>query len=224
MKIDKIFVINLEHRTDRKDAIIKEFQRVGINNYEFFKAIQPNKQMISSWNPNFINPLPSWLATYDGDIIKYKIGALGCMLSHIEIIKNCVKNNYENVLIFEDDTIFNIKNGIKFEAVIDTLHSQIKDLNFGLLYLAGNHRGAKIDTISDNIVKVINTYTTGSYIVNKRAMQCILNRIPNYPREVDHFYANIIQNEFPCYCIRPHITTQASGYSDILQKNVAYKL
>ena len=87
MKIDKIFVINMEHRVDRKKAIIKEFQRVGINNYEFFKAIQPNVQMISSWNPNFINPLPNWLSTYDGDIIKYKIGSLGCMLSHIEIIK-----------------------------------------------------------------------------------------------------------------------------------------
>ena len=224
MKIDKIFVINLEHRVDRKNAIIKEFQRVGINNYEFFKAVQPNEQMISSWNPNFINPLPNWLSTYDGDIIKYKIGSLGCMLSHIEIIKICVKNNYENVLIFEDDTIFNIKNGIKFDAVIDTLQSQIKDLSYGLLYLAGNHRAAILEKISDNIHRVLNTYTTGSYIVNKQAMQFILNRIPNYPREVDHFYANIVQKEFPCYCIQPHITTQADGYSDILQKDVAYKL
>ena len=55
-------------------------------------------------------------------------------------------------------------------------------------------------------------------------MQYILNRIPNYSREVDHFYANIIQTDYPCYCLHPHLTKQSEGYSDILQKDVSYKL
>jgi len=224
MKIDKVFVINLEHRTDRKNDIITELKRVGITNYEFFKAIQPTEQMIATWNPNFINPIPDWLKHNNCDKTKYRIGALGCMLSHIEIIKKCIENNYENVLILEDDTIFKIGKGIQFNKVMDILQPQLTDLNFGLLYLTGNHRAAILEKISDNINKVVNTYTTGSYIINKRVMEYILKRIPNYPREVDHFYANVIQSEFPCYCVNPHITAQANGYSDILQNNVAYKL
>ena len=176
MKIDKVFVINLEHRTDRKNAIITELKRVGITNYEFFKAIQPTEQMIATWNPNFINPLPEWLKHNNCDKTKYKIGALGCMLSHIEIIKKCIENKYENVLILEDDTIFKIGNGIKFNKVMDILQPQLTDLNFGLLYLTGNHRAAILEKISDNINKVVNTYTTGSYIINKRVMEYILKK------------------------------------------------
>lgn len=53
MKIDKVFIINLEHRKDRRDQIIKELKRVGIENYEFFKAIKPTEEMIQIWNPQF---------------------------------------------------------------------------------------------------------------------------------------------------------------------------
>ena len=38
MNIDKIFVINLEHRTDRKKQIVEELEKQNITNYEIFKA------------------------------------------------------------------------------------------------------------------------------------------------------------------------------------------
>ena len=38
MKIDKVIIINLEHRKDRRQQIIKELKRVGIDNFEFFKG------------------------------------------------------------------------------------------------------------------------------------------------------------------------------------------
>lgn len=44
MKIDKIFIINLKHRKDRKIHIIKELYRVGASNYEFFNAVQPKSE------------------------------------------------------------------------------------------------------------------------------------------------------------------------------------
>ena len=84
MKLDKIFIINLEHRTDRKKKIIQELERVGLNNYELFKAIRPTKEMVDKWNPNFLNPIPEWFKRSGGDQNKYKIGALGCMLSHLD--------------------------------------------------------------------------------------------------------------------------------------------
>jgi GR25 family glycosyltransferase involved in LPS biosynthesis len=200
MNIDKIFIINLEHRGDRKKKIISELQRVGLTNYEIFKAIKPTEEMVNEWNPIFLNPIPEWFKRTGGDEKKYKIGALGCMLSHLEIIKICIERKYENVLILEDDTEFQIGNGIRFDQVIDIMKNQL-DIN-----------------------RVKGTLTTGSYIINKSVMKFIVKNMVNYPREIDVFYSTIIQNQFPCYCIHPHITRQGEGYSDIVQKNVSYKL
>lgn len=224
MKLDKIFIINLEHRTDRKKKIIQELERVGLNNYELFKAIRPTKEIVDKWNPNFLNPIPEWFKITGGDQNKYKIGALGCMLSHLEIIKICIDRKYENVLILEDDTEFQIGNGIRFDQVINIMKNQLENLNFGLFYLAGNHRGAQLQKKSENVNRVQGTLTTGSYIINKSVMQYIINNMVHYPKEVDVFYSTVIQSKFPCYCLNPHLTRQGEGYSDIVQKNVSYKL
>jgi glycosyl transferase, family 25 len=224
MKIDKVFIINLEHRKDRRQQVTKELNRVGIENFEFFNAIKPTKEMVKMWNPQFLNPIPQWFLKTGGDNMKYRIGSLGCMLSHIEIIKKCIEKNYDNVLILEDDTMFDIKDGLKFNQVLDTIVNQINNLDFGLLYLSGNHRGATIEKKTENIIKVQGTLTTGSYIINKRVMKFIVDKIANYPREVDVFYSQYIQKVYPCYCITPHLTRQEAGYSDIVQQNVAYNL
>jgi hypothetical protein len=94
---------------------------------------------------------------------------------------------------------------------------------FGLFYLAGNHRGSKIEKV-DDVLKVEGTYTTGSYIIDKSVMSYIVQHIQGFTREIDVFYANVIQKKFPCYCVYPHITKQAEGYSDIVQKEVCYNL
>ena len=62
MNVDKVFIINLERRTDRKQQTSKELERVGIKNYEFFPAIEPkNLTVIEKWNPNFLKKRPKWL-------------------------------------------------------------------------------------------------------------------------------------------------------------------
>ena len=53
MLIYKVYIINLEHRTDRKQQIISELSRVGITNYEFFKAIKPTIETVKKWNSRF---------------------------------------------------------------------------------------------------------------------------------------------------------------------------
>lgn len=224
MIIDKVFVINLAHRVDRKNKIISELEKVGITNYEIFKAIKPTEDMIEKWNPNFLNPIPEWFKKTGGDETKYKIGSLGCMLSHYQIIKLSFERNYNNVLILEDDTEFQLQKGITFDILLDLLKKQLDNLDFGLLYLAGNHRGSQIKKHSNNIIKVKGTLTTGSYVINKSVMKYILDNIIGFVREIDVYYSMIIQSKFPCYCIYPHVTFQGEGYSDIVQKNVSYKL
>ena len=53
MEIDKIFIINLKHRTDRKNQMIEEMQKQNIINYEFFDAIRPTIEEVNNWNTEF---------------------------------------------------------------------------------------------------------------------------------------------------------------------------
>ena len=224
MHIDKVYIINLKHRKDRKIKIIKELARMGITNYEFYTAIKPKQKDIVNWNPQFLNPIPQWFKNTGGDELKYKIGCLGCMTSHIDIIKKSLANNYTNVLILEDDTEFTQQTGAQFQDIMNYLTPQLENLSFGLLYLAGNHRGSKMEKKTDNIVKVEGTYTTGSYIINRSIMEYVVKNVHGYKKEIDVYYAEEIQNKFPCYCIMPHMTKQCSSYSDIVQKQVNYNL
>lgn len=74
--IDKIFYINLEKRTDRKEQIEKELNTFDLK-FERFSAIE---------TPTF--------------------GILGCGLSHLKVLKIAKERNYKNVLILEDDFTF----------------------------------------------------------------------------------------------------------------------
>ena len=208
MLIDNIFIINLETRKDRKNKMINEMKKQNITNFEFFKAIKPNIEEVNKWNKNFCIETPR---------DDYKIGCLGCLKSHLEVIKISIERRYNNVLILEDDTEF-VRN-------YNELFNDLNEINnsFDMFYLAGSHIGNKIP-ITNNVMKIIGTYTTGSYIINKKAMEFFINNIEGYNKEVDVFFGKELQPRFNCYASINKITKQREGFSDIQQKNVKYEL
>jgi glycosyl transferase, family 25 len=77
-----IFVINLEHRTDRRIAMQKQLLRIGWH-AEYFPAIRPKDAA----------DFPS-------------IGARGCFLSHLSVLKNARNAGVQQIVILEDDVNF----------------------------------------------------------------------------------------------------------------------
>jgi len=207
MKIDNIFIINLEHRTDRKVSMINELCNQNVNNYEFFNAIKPTIQEVYEWNENFCHETPRE---------DYKIGCLGCLKSHFEVIKLSLERGYKNVLILEDDTQF-VRN-------FNDIHNEINEIgNYDMFYLAGSHLGTRQE-VSNNVMKIVGTYTTGSYLITEKAMEFFVNNIEGYEKEVDVFYGKELQPRFNCYASINRITRQKSGFSDIQQRDVEYEL
>ena len=216
MNIDKIFVINLNYRTDRKKIIIEELKKYNIENYEFFDAIRPGFQDIIEWNNQFC----SHVRTNFNDpqkLLFFIIGCLGFIKSHLEVCKLALERKYKNILILEDDTQF-IHNLDKLQE----FSSQINN-DYDMLYLCGSHLGRR-EKVSENIIKVRGTHTTGSYLITEPVMKFLVENIQSYSKEIDVFYAEEIQTKFNCYCTLPHITKQRDGYSDIQQGNVSYNL
>ena len=51
--IDKVYVINLPERTDRKEHIINELNKLKIKNYEIFEAIKPTLEEVNKWSKKY---------------------------------------------------------------------------------------------------------------------------------------------------------------------------
>ena len=136
----------------------------------------------------------------------------------VSILKDAYKNNYENILILEDDVKFNLDFNKIFEFC-----EQI-NFDYDIFYLDGNHQYANRCQIRNNVMKITGTLSTSAYLIKEKAMQYIIDNITGYSKEVDVFYAVDLQPKFNCYCSIPHITEQRPGYSDIQQRDVHYKL
>ena len=209
MSIEKIFIINLKERTDRKKQIIEELNKYNITNYEFFEAIKPTPREINDWNHKFLHA-----TRHD---LQYQTGCLGCMKSHIKIMNLSLERGYKKILIIEDDAIFNDS--------LSKLQECTKVINddYDILYLSGSHT-QKNHKINQFIMRVKGTLCTIGYVITENVMKFIVKNIIGYSREIDHFLAKEVQPIFKCYCITPHLISSASGFSDIQGKYVEYAM
>jgi hypothetical protein len=105
-----IFVINLPERVDRRREIVAELARAGVENsrVEIFPGIRPTEA-----------------AGFPG------IGARGCFLSHLGVLKEAKRRNIAPVLILEDDLMLSRK---LLEAQ-DSLVSVLEHQDWGFVYL-----------------------------------------------------------------------------------------
>ena len=93
MEIDKIFIINLKQRTDRRKQMIEEMQKQNITNYEFFDAIRPTIEEFKDWNPQFCYYVKKDI--HPSRFNNYQIGCLGCLKSHLEVCRIALERNYK---------------------------------------------------------------------------------------------------------------------------------
>jgi GR25 family glycosyltransferase involved in LPS biosynthesis len=182
---DKIYCINLEHRSDRWELALNEFKKIGIENGVIrFNAVY-NKEN----------------------------GALGCRDSHLKVIQDAKDNNYERILIFEDDVLF-LDNDI---SLIENTLDQLNEFDYDIFYL-GATVAPNIGFFtqeSENIVKTNFAYTTHSYSITSKNYDFILKNSINYGI-VDVFYNQFIVPLGKSYVANPMLTIQQSdNFSDI---------
>ncbi len=109
---DKIYIINLESRPDRKKEIEAQLKKINLSindaKITVFNAVKPEDA----------GEFPS-------------IGAKGCFLSHLGVLKDIQKFGYKNALIFEDD--LNFINGFteKSNLVLTELLDEDWDIFYG---------------------------------------------------------------------------------------------
>ena len=160
--------------------------------------------------------------------IKMSNGAIGCSMSHLKIIENAKANNWDHVLIVEDDILFTDPN--LFVEQFNKFLSNHKDFDVALI--AGNNL-PPYKKIDDSCVQVTHCQTTTGYIVQKHYYDVLIKNykdgilllmkepINHFLYAIDKYWFNL-QAIHKWYLIIPLSVTQREDYSDIEKRPTNY--
>jgi GR25 family glycosyltransferase involved in LPS biosynthesis len=201
---DKIYILNLTRRTDRKEKTIQRFQKIGLENYEFFKAID-GRLLKPIWNQMsghfFQNP-----------------NYLGSTLSHLSIYQDAIDRGFEKILIIEDDCYIN-KN---LNSIWESNQSDLIDADlwyFGYIPVRDDGEVWDYNIIetwyTNNVFKPKNLWGLFSYGLRKNLMEEIIQYYQNsMTLELDRFLIQNIQPTDRSRALAPQLWACEVDYSD----------
>ena len=160
--------------------------------------------------------------------IKLPNGALGCSMSHLKCLEIAKENNWDHILIVEDDIKF--LNPELFKEQINKFFNLHSD--WDVVLIAGNNLPPH-EIIDDTCVKVTQCQTTTGYIVKSHYYNTLIDNIRNgitnlikepkqhYLYAIDKFWFKLQQKD-NWYLITPLTVTQREDYSDIEKRPTNY--
>lgn len=195
-QFDAVYVINLDSRLDRMTEFREGMKSFGLLDHEIDEKIKRVSGVVSENGPN----------------------AIGCTLSHLNIVKNAKAAGYEKILVFEDDAIPYL-NGIK---QIDSVIKDIKNEDWDIYYLGYNSH-QPLDLYCKNSLKAKDLFSTHAIIYKSSFFDKFINDYENGLIEIfDVWLRYSVQTTMKCLASYPMLFIQSTSYSDIEKKNVNY--
>ena len=188
--IEKVVYINLDRRTDRREQIEKEL------------------------SPYFS---PDKIVRFDA--IKDEFGAFGCSKSHIGALELAMSNGWNNVLILEDDSVWN-----NFEESYKKLED-FATRPYDVILL-----GCRAPWYLPHNFRILKSLSANAYLVNKDYYPKLLDNFKtglglflesrnNEQHAVDTYWHRLMEVD-QWFCVLPSLMVQCESYSDILNRHV----
>lgn len=200
MKFSELFplqvVINLDKRPERLEICMKkEFPKLRL------------KPLRKAGNVVSIADNPWWN------------GAIGCMLSHYEVLEAAACLNI-NIFIFEDDVSFLGKDA--YYDLISTCE-ELETLDWDMFYIGGNLLKPATQ-VTPHLAKLTHCQSTVAYGVNKKFVRTLLKYVDvtHINRPIDMIYADTVIPNHNCYISIPMLAIQRDSFSDIEGQEVKY--
>lgn len=191
---DAIYVINLDSRPDR----MIDFKN-GLRSLKFDQ---------------------DRIIRFSGIVPLNGAGALGCTLSHLEIVKEAKRLGHKRILVFEDDAI-------PFEEEIAGLSGVVKDIqseDWDVYYLGYNSH-EPLEIHSAHSLKAKDLFSTHAIAYKSTFFDRFIDDFENNRIEIfDVWLRYNIQTTMKCLASYPMLFIQSYSYSDIEKKNVSYDI
>jgi GR25 family glycosyltransferase involved in LPS biosynthesis len=138
-------------------------------------------------------------------------GVKGLVETMKRLFRHCLDKKHQRVIILEDDASFLVGDPVSFlKEVIPQIPKDFQLFHLGLNLLAPPKR------ISENVLKVVDCYSTHAICYSAEGMKVCLERLEEVPLMP---YDIFIRQEIICrgatYCTFPMLATQRESYSDI---------
>jgi len=108
---DAVYCINLKRCLDRREHMIKEFDKIGIKNYQFVEAVDKTEPLVrKTMASSFVHKFPPCFRCKkmfcNHENKKLLSSQIGNWLSYMKVWRDIIKNNHKFCLICEDDLCF----------------------------------------------------------------------------------------------------------------------
>jgi GR25 family glycosyltransferase involved in LPS biosynthesis len=195
---DAVYVINLDSRPDRMMEFREGMRSLGMADHEIDEKI----------------------IRFSGIVPPTGLGALGCTLSHLGIVKHAKEAGYEKILVFEDDAV-PYKEGLEnMEGVIRDLQSEDWEI-----YYLGYNSHHPLELHSGNSLRAKDLFSTHAVAYKKSFFDRFIDDFINERITVfDVWLRYDIQTSMKCLASYPMLFIQYESYSDIEKKNVSYDI
>jgi GR25 family glycosyltransferase involved in LPS biosynthesis len=203
MEINAIntYCISLKKRPERRKLVTKEFNKIGLK-FTFWDAVDGSKLNI---------PITSSKSS------EYNVkGIIGCLLSHVNLIKYAKETKQEYIFVTEDDISF----CEDFYKRIEIIEKEYPE--FDMMYLGGHFgEDGVYKTDHKYIFKANSIAGTYGYIIRDTVYDFILNTY-SFDWGIDQLLVEMVQKKFKCYAFIPFLVKHNDGQSDIVMCNVNY--
>lgn len=173
---DKIYIINLKRRPERRECMTMQMEEHGIQNYEFIEAVDGKDEEIKQEYEKLKE---------EKKTIIISEGHYGCLKSHIKAILKARRERIKNIMILEDDAILE-------KDFLEKLRNT-KIPKYDMLYLGGLTRSIKI--FFEEWGRANGVMGTYGYILNEKMYNRVVVGMMKNNIYADTYYVKEIQEK-----------------------------
>ena len=144
---------------------------------------------------------------------RHSAGAYGCLLSHLQVVRDARQRGLPSVLILEDDVVFDPSFSEKFPVFVRGLPA-----DWDMVFLGALHREDP-DPVAENVGRVRKAYCTHAYALRDSIFDAFIAANDGSPSPVDH-NNGVLQSSHNCYGFAPNLVWVESRYSPVQERTV----
>jgi GR25 family glycosyltransferase involved in LPS biosynthesis len=216
----ELHYVNLLHRTDRKKAMEKELECIHNFPVYHFQAIQPTFELLYQLVESQMISKDDYIRILSEKTSMITKGSVGCFLSHLELLKQCVE--YQKIfIILEDDVTIHPQ---FVQIIIDGLQSI--DYSFDRIYLGQPLPLWKSHCQDHNLYfwKLSQGYYgTFGYIIHPKHAEFLLQNIKRITNHIDNTFLTLHQESTTVFLFKTqlvHTEVHRNRDSNVLLKRV----
>lgn len=189
---DRIFVINLASRPDRRKHAEEQLAQLGITKAEWFPAY--NRPIDHNGIPN---------------------GNMGCTASHRAILEIIAYDKTPRTLVLEDDFTIAVNSPPQW---FDGMIKEVPE-TWEMLYLGGHYGEPPIERVSPHVIRIGRMLTTSSYGITWQMARKMAPYICGIG-PIDSLYGGFHNKEHECYIFDPRMFVQYANFSDLQDRDM----